>query len=157
MGRRRHSAKWDRCVREVAKRGGAADPAAVCTAAVPNPRKRRRHANPRVRSTAKMPPGLRKYWRARNAKSRRLARAARDMRGGARRRRRNPGATGKPKGFIIMAWTRGKRGYYDGSHSFVGIAGAQVYETRATADRVVASVRKQLPAGWDVIANPTPW
>ena len=35
--RKRHSAKWDRCVRKVKKRGGAVDPYAVCTARVKNP------------------------------------------------------------------------------------------------------------------------
>jgi len=40
--RRKHTAKWDRCVGDVKRRGTAVDPAAVCTAALS-----RRRRNPR--------------------------------------------------------------------------------------------------------------
>ncbi len=47
-----HTAKWDRCVRKVSSRGAAADPAAVCTAALGERKSikaahRRRRGNPR--------------------------------------------------------------------------------------------------------------
>lgn len=48
-GARKHSAKWDRCVREVKRRGTAVDPYAVCTAALGElSRRKRRLKNPRA-------------------------------------------------------------------------------------------------------------
>ena len=52
-----HTAKWDRCVKDVRRKGGAANPDAVCTAMLGergsikkshrrNPKKRKRRTNP---------------------------------------------------------------------------------------------------------------
>lgn len=50
-GPRRHSAKWDRCVREVKRRGTAADPYAVCTAALGELSRRKRASKKGTRVT----------------------------------------------------------------------------------------------------------
>lgn len=46
-GRFKHSAKWDRCVRDVKARGGVRDPYAICSASVKSPaRKKNRRTLP---------------------------------------------------------------------------------------------------------------
>jgi len=55
-GPRRHSAKWDRCVKDVKRKGSAVSPYAVCTSRVGNPSPRR---GPWPRG--KVPPHLRKF------------------------------------------------------------------------------------------------
>jgi hypothetical protein len=47
-GRRKHSAKWDRCVAEVARSGTAADPYAVCQAELGRRKRRRNPGGPRM-------------------------------------------------------------------------------------------------------------
>jgi hypothetical protein len=97
-GARRHSKKFDRCVREVKRSGTAASPYAVCQKSVGNPKRK-----------GKMPAGLARYWRAKRR---------------AKRARRNPGllaatlASQNPRGFVITARRRGKTLYYDGKGAF---------------------------------------
>lgn len=52
-GARKHSIKWDRYVTHIRRRGRAADPYAVCTAALDELSRRKRKSNPlKVRDPA---------------------------------------------------------------------------------------------------------
>jgi len=138
-GRKKHSAKFDRCVSDVQASGTAADPYAVCTKTVANPRRRRRKMT-MPRSTRRMPAGLRRFWNARK-------RAARARRAPKRSTRVNP------KGFVVIARRGIKRGYYDGARQFNPRAGARVYGSHREASRAAAGLRKRHAralSGWRV-------
>jgi hypothetical protein len=129
-GPRRHSKKFDRCVRDVKKSGSAKNPYAVCSKSVGRKR------NPRPRSTSKMPPALRRYWRKKNAEAR------------GRRRARNP------KGFVITARKSGAALYYDGVGAFNGLRSrAHTYQARGDAEvhsKTLREVYANQLAGWNV-------
>jgi hypothetical protein len=128
-GARRHSKKFDRCVREVKRSGTAASPYAVCQKSVGNPKRK-----------GKMPAGLARYWRAKRRAKR------------ARRRHR-----ANPTGFVIMAFGHGKRGYFDGGRAFnPNILLAHRFATRAAADSKMRALKRMLPRGWDIAVGPMP-
>jgi hypothetical protein len=130
-GGKRHSKKFDRCVSDVKRSGSAADPYAVCIKTVKNPKRKRKRP---------MPAGLKRYWaKKRKAKNHR------------RRARQNP------KGFVILAFGHGKRGYYDGGRAFnPKITRAHVFASRGEADTKVRALKPMLPRGWDLAVGPMP-
>jgi hypothetical protein len=95
-GKKRHSKKFDRCVKDVRRSGTPASPYAVCTRSVGNPRRRRRG----------MPRALAAYWRKHRAK-----------RAPPRKRKRvrsNPG----PGSYVIVARRKGARLLFNGADAF---------------------------------------
>lgn len=96
---RRHSAKWDRCVRDVRRRGGATVPEAVCTAAL------KRRKNPvRDPQHKKLVKELSAHFAKDEAAMKRQDK---------RPRRKNPGSWGR---YYLSATKRrnGARYYYAG-------------------------------------------
>lgn len=142
-----HTKKFDRCVREVRRRGGAANPYAVCSAELGERGsvKKRHRRNPRRRvSTKRMPPALARYWRARN---RRLKAAPKR----ARRHHRNA------SGFVIEARRGDSHLFYNGAGKFEGRNRARVYHNAPDAEATVYLLREGFPnalKGWELTVSP---
>lgn len=146
-----HTKAFDRCVRQVRKRGDAANPYAVCSSSLGKTAVKKSHRrNPKKRvSTRRMPPALAKYWRARN---RRLAKSRTTSPRRARRHHRNAAA------FVIAARKAGDRTlYYDGGGRFMPRARAHVYHNERDAEATAYLLKESYPhalKGWEVLVAP---
>lgn len=107
MARKKHSAKWDRCVREVRRRGGAVNPDAVCTGSL----------------------GRKSY--AGNPRRRRRAFAHAKRRYSVRRRRTNPVQF---KEYLIAARRGTSELYYGGGAKMVRRAKARTFTSKRDAE-----------------------
>lgn len=141
-GRSVHTKKFDRCVREVrARRGPPKNPYAVCEASLGESKsvKKRHRRNPKKRvSTRRMPPGLAKYWRARNRRT------------GRRARRRNAA------GFVVASHKGSSHLFYNGAGKFESRKSAHVYHDQRDAEATAYLLREGYAnalKGWELIVE----